>query len=218
MQQNNIAAPILSYEDINNYAEDFLRKYKRGDTLPVDIETIVEFDLGLNIFPFPNLQETFDIEGFISGDLTVIYADEFIYLHRQSRYRFTLAHEVGHFLFHSDFISSIHPQSVSQWKEFIFGIDEETYDWLEWQAYTFAAAVLVPRSTLKQHFVHEIKLLQPKIDYVLEKGLSIESSQDYIVNAIATKLIGIYDVSADVLTRRIAKELEKRHLFFNKKI
>jgi Zn-dependent peptidase ImmA (M78 family) len=214
MRQNNITAPILSYEDINNSAEDFLREHKRNETLPIDIETIVEFDLGLNIFPFPNLQETFDIEGFISGDLTVIYADEFIYLRRQSRYRFTLAHEVGHFLFHSDLISSIHPKSVFEWKEFIFGVDEETYDWLEWQAYTFAAAVLVPRSTLKQHFDYEIKLLQPKIDYVRSQGLSIESSQDYIVNAIAAKLIGTYDVSADVLTRRIAKELEKRHLSF----
>jgi hypothetical protein len=57
-------------------------------------------------------------------------------------------------------------------------------------------------------------LLQPKIEYVLAKGLSIESSQDYIVNAVATKLIGIYDVSADVLSRRIAKEIEKGYLSF----
>jgi hypothetical protein len=215
MQQNNITAPILSYEDINNCAEDFLREYKRCDTLPVDIETIVEFDLGLNIFPFPNLQETYDIEGFISGDLTVIYVDEFIYHYRPSRYRFTLAHEVGHFSFHADLMSAVHPQGVSQWQEFILSIDDDTYNWLEWQAYTFAAAVLVPRSTLQKHFAHEIKLLQPKIEYVLAKGLSIESSQDYIVNAVATKLIGIYDVSADVLSRRIAKEIEKGHLSFS---
>lgn len=82
MRQNNMTAPILSYEDINDLAEDFLREHKRADILPVDIETIIEFDLGLNIFPFPNLQETYDIEGFISGDLTVIYVDEFIYHQR----------------------------------------------------------------------------------------------------------------------------------------
>lgn len=214
MRQNNMIAPILSYEDINNLAEDFLREHKRADILPVDIETIIEFDLGLNIFPFPNLQETYDIEGFISGDLTVIYVDEFIYHYRPSRYRFTLAHEVGHFTFHADLMSAVPPQNVSQWQEFILSIDDDTYNWLEWQAYTFAAAVLVPRSTLQKHFAHEIKLLQPKIEYVLAKGLSIESSQDYIVNAVATKLIGIYDVSADVLSRRIAKEIEKGYLSF----
>jgi hypothetical protein len=54
--------------------------------------------------------------------------------------------------------------------------------------------------------------LQPKIDFIRSKGLSIESSQDYIVNAIATKLVEIYDVSADVLNKRILKQLEKGYL------
>jgi hypothetical protein len=78
MNHSEIIAPILSYDDINKQAEDFLKEHKRNEILPVDIEAIAEFDLGLNIFPFPNLQVTFDIEGFISGDLDVIYVDEFI--------------------------------------------------------------------------------------------------------------------------------------------
>jgi Zn-dependent peptidase ImmA (M78 family) len=212
MIQSDITTPILSYDDINKRAEDLLREYKRNKILPVDIEAIAEFNLGLNIFPFPNLQQTFDIEGFISGDLNVIYVDEFIYYQRPARYRFTLAHEIGHYVFHSDLIASFHPQSVADWSKFVLGIDEETYGWLEWQAYSFAAAVLVPRVSLKQNFRKELKLLQPKIDFIRSKGLSVESSQDYIVNAIATKLIGIYDVSADVLNKRISKELEKGYL------
>jgi hypothetical protein len=75
---NEMVAPILSYEDINDRAVEFLNEHARGDTLPVDIDAIAEFDLGLNIFPFPRLQETFDVEGFISGDLTTIYVDEFV--------------------------------------------------------------------------------------------------------------------------------------------
>jgi Zn-dependent peptidase ImmA (M78 family) len=212
MIQSDITAPILSYDDINKRTEDLLREYKRNKILPVDIEAIAEFNLGLNIFPFPNLQQTFDIEGFISGDLNVIYVDEFIYYQRPARYRFTLAHEIGHYVFHSDLIASFHPQSVADWSKFVLGIDEETYGWLEWQAYSFAAAVLVPRVSLKQNFRKELKLLQPKIDFIRSKGLSVESSQDYIVNAIATKLIGIYDVSADVLNKRISKELGKGYL------
>lgn len=159
----------------------------------MDIEAIAEFDLGLNIFPFPNLQETFDVEGFISGDLNVIYVDEFIYYQRPARYRFTLAHEIGHYVFHSDLIASFHPRSIADWSKFILAVDEETYGWLEWQAYSFAAAALVPRVSLKQSFRNELKLLQPKIDVIRSEGLSVESSQDYIINAIATKLIGIYD-------------------------
>jgi Zn-dependent peptidase ImmA (M78 family) len=129
MSQSEIIAPILSYDDINKRAEDFLREHKRNEILPVDIEAIAEFDLGLNIFPFPNLQETFDVEGFISGDLNVIYVDEFIYYQRPARYRFTLAHEIGHYIFHSDLIASFHPQSVADWSKFVLGIDEETYGW-----------------------------------------------------------------------------------------
>jgi len=212
MSQSDIIAPILSYDDINKRAEDFLGEHKRNEILPVDIEAIAEFDLGLNIFPFPNLQETFDVEGFISGDLNVIYVDEFIYYQRPTRYRFTLAHEVGHYVFHSDLIASFHPQSVADWSKFVLGIDEETYGWLEWQAYSFAAAVLVPRVSLKQNFCKELELLQPKIDLIRSKGLSVESSQDYIVNAIAAKLIGIYDVSNDGLNKRISKELGKGYL------
>ena len=212
MSQSDIIAPILSYEDINKLAEDFLREHNRNEILPVDIEAIAEFDLGLNIFPFPNLQETFDIEGFISGDLEVIYVDEFIYYQRPTRYRFTLAHEIGNYGFHSDLIASFHPQSVADWGKFILAIDGETYDWLEWQAYSFAAAVLVPRVSLKQNFHNELELLQPKIDFIRSKGLSAESSKDYIVNAIATKLIGIYDVSTGVLNKRISKEIEKGYL------
>jgi Zn-dependent peptidase ImmA (M78 family) len=212
MSQSDITAPILSYDDINKHAEDFLQEHKRNEILPVDIEAIAEFDLNLNIFPFPNLQVTFDVEGFISGDLDVIYVDEFIYYQRPARYRFTLAHEIGHYVFHSDLIASFHPQSVADWSKFVLGIDEETYGWLEWQAYSFAAAVLVPRVSLKQNFCEELQLLQPKIDFIRSKGLSVESSQDYIVNAIAARLIGIYDVSADVLNKRISKELEKGYL------
>lgn len=213
MQPNDVIAPILSYEEINSRAEKFLKENGRENTIPVDIETIVEFDLGLNIFPFPNLQTTFDIEGFISGDLTVIYVDEFIYRQRPARYRFTLAHETGHFIFHSDLITNFRPERVAEWTNFVINIDEDTYDWLEWQAYTFAAAVLVPRPVLKDHFNREISVLKPKIDYVRSRGLSDESSQDYIVNAIAAKLVKIFDVSADALSRRIAKEIERGHLF-----
>lgn len=152
---NDMTAPVLSYEDINSRAEEFLKEHERGARLPVDIEAIAEFDLGLNIFPFPRLQETFDVEGFISGDLTVIYVDEFIYYQRPARYRFTIAHEVGHYIFHADLMALVHPQSVSEWKNFVLGIDEEAYDWLEYQAYTFAGAVLVPRPALKESFTRE---------------------------------------------------------------
>jgi hypothetical protein len=159
---NEVIAPFLSYEDINHRADEFLMQHGRCGTLPVDIEALAEFDLGLDIFPFPHLQETFDVEGFISGDLTTIYVDEFIYYQRPTRYRFSIAHEVGHYVFHSDLMAAIHPQNIADWKGFVLGIDEEAYGWLEYQAYTFAAAETFILST--DSLVADSGL---RVDYVL---------------------------------------------------
>lgn len=201
--------PILSYEDINNHAEKFLKKYKADDKLPVPIEEIVEFDLGLDIVPFPGLQRDFDIDGFISGDLTCIYVDDFIYLNRPSRYNFTLAHEVGHLVLHKDLIKTLHPTSIGEWKDFVIQVDEEVFDWLEWQAYTFAGLILVPRKFLFEYFSCQIKALEDKLKLVKLKNLPKDSYQEYVIDAIASKLIKTFDVSIDVLRKRIAKEIEK---------
>lgn len=201
--------PILSYEDINNYADSFLINHKADKSLPVPIEEIIEFNLGLDIVPFPGLQRDFDIDGFISGDLTCIYVDDFIYLNRPARYRFTLAHEIGHLVLHKDLIENIRPKSVADWKDFILQVDEEEYDWLEWQTYTFAGLVLVPRKYLFEHFPRQTEATKNKIELVKSKKLPRDSYQDYIIDAIASKLIKIYDVSIDVLRKRISKEVEK---------
>jgi len=209
---NEFAAPILSYEQFNNHAAEFLKQNKKDTNIPVDIEKIVEFDLGIDIFPLPNLQKTYDVEGFISGDLTTIYVDEFIYNYRPTRYRCSLAHEVGHFLFHNELMSAIHPQSILEWKKFVLGVDDDTYGWLEYQAYTFASAVLMPRSFLKELYDKEIVLLKPKINKARGAGLSEEMLKDYIIDAVVQKLVRPFDVSPDVVTRRITKEIEMNHL------
>ena len=48
-------APILSYEKINERAEDFLEKHGIGRKLPVPIDEVIEFKYGIDIVPFPNL-------------------------------------------------------------------------------------------------------------------------------------------------------------------
>ena len=200
---------FLSYEDINSRAESFLATHHPKLKLPVPIEEIVEFNLRMDIFPFPNLRRTFDIEGFISGDLSLIYVDDFIYSNRPTRYRFTLAHEIGHFMLHKELIQNIHPKSISDWKDFIDKIDGETRNWLEWQAYTFGGLVLVPRSTLLRHFQSELDSLKDKIALVKSKNLPVDSYKEYVIDAIANKLVKTYDVSRDVLVKRISKEIEK---------
>jgi len=209
MAEKPFVPPILSYEQINEHAEKFLKEHGADKKLPVPIEEIIEFDLGLDIIPFPNLQKDFDIDGFISGDLTSIYVDQFILTDRPSRYRFTLAHEIGHLVLHKSFMQKIHPKSISAWKDFVLTIDVEDYEWVEWQAYTFGGIVLVPRKYLLKDIAEQIKTLKAKIALVKAKKIPEDSYREYVVNAIAEKLITKYDVSIDVLVKRISKEIER---------
>jgi Zn-dependent peptidase ImmA (M78 family) len=204
--------PILSYENINTFAETFLRDYGIDDELPVPIEKIVEFKLGFDIIPFPDLQRNFDIEGFIASDFSGIYVDEYIYNNRPTRYNFTLAHETGHYVIHKELIEHIRPSSVSAWENFIDQVDDEIYGWMEYQAYAFGGLLLVPRKFLLQHFIEQIKMIEKKIELVKSQNLPRDSYQEYVIEMIASNLTKIYDVSIAVLKRRILKEIELENL------
>src|SRR3990170_5433471 len=93
--------PVYSYEDLRKKADEFLLKYHPSANIPVPIEEIVEFDFRINIVPVLGLQREFEVEGFTSGDLKNIYVDEYVYTDRITRFRFTLAHEMGHIVLHT---------------------------------------------------------------------------------------------------------------------
>lgn len=94
--------PYLPYHVIGKHAADFLQQKRRFNQLPIDIEMIAESDLGLHIIPVQNLRSIIGMEAFLSSDLRDICVDRTAfegrsYLHR---FRFTLAHEVGHYVLH----------------------------------------------------------------------------------------------------------------------
>jgi hypothetical protein len=142
--------PYLSYEDIRHAADTFLRQYHASGTVPVPIEEIIEFQLQIDIVPLPGLEEAYHIVGFTSHDLREISIDEYVYAHQPGRYRFTLAHEVGHRVLHAPLYAVQQFRSTDEWKQFIQRVPELEYKWLEWQANCFAGLVLVTRQTLVQ--------------------------------------------------------------------
>jgi hypothetical protein len=81
--------PRHSYEELRKHADRFLRSHNPTGTIPVPIEEIVEFEFGMNIVPIPGLHQGYEIDGFISGDLSEISVDQFVYESRPGRYRFT---------------------------------------------------------------------------------------------------------------------------------
>jgi Zn-dependent peptidase ImmA (M78 family) len=186
----------LSYDDLRQIANKFLKEHHRSDEYPIPIEEIVEFKLGIDIVPIPNLIKTWDVDGFISGDLSEITVDQFILENREERYRYTLAHEVGHLVLHKDIIKKNWPKDIKKYKDMINSIPEEDYRWLEWQAYSFAGLVLVP----KKHLEREVC---PLIKHVQVYTTLSDELLDPVWDRIAEKLGPKFCVSKDVIIKRL---------------
>jgi hypothetical protein len=129
-------------------AQEFLKNYNPSGNLPVPIEEIVEFDLGMNIVPLPNLQKDFDIEGFLSLGRREISVDQGQLEGYETRFRFTLAHEVGHMLLHRRLYEGLAIRSLEQWIGFRETVDPELISDYEWQADNLAGRILVPEAPL----------------------------------------------------------------------
>ena len=87
-----IKVPYFSYADLSKISYQFLQKFNFATKIPVPIEEIIDLKLKINIFASPGLRDIHEIEGWTSGDLPTIFVDEFIFYHRETRFRFTLAH------------------------------------------------------------------------------------------------------------------------------
>jgi hypothetical protein len=110
-----IRAPFLPYDELRKRAEGFLKQFNAEREIPVPIERIVEFGLGIDIVPTPGLHENFDIDSYPTSDLTEIHVDEYVYKRRPARYRFSLAHEVSHLLIHQEIFEQLKFSTIAEW-------------------------------------------------------------------------------------------------------
>ncbi len=191
--------PILSYEDLRRRAGDFLRTHNATATIPVPIEEIVEFNYRMDIVPVPGLQDAFEVDGFIASDLKSITVDAFIQERRPARYRFTLAHELGHAVLHRRIFLANRFRRVEDWKRFQRDMDEVDRGWIEWQAYAFAGLILVPAEALVAEY-------QKAAERVVRRGHSLKDMPDTAQFIIAEWLAKRFEVSAQVIERRLIKD------------
>ncbi len=133
----------------NNMAAEILKNYKLS--IPLDVKKIAE-DQGLEI-------ELMDLDPEVSGFL--LYQEGEIHLgvnkdHHSNRQRFTIAHELGHFVMHKD-------QAISNYytdKGVVFfrdSISAEGTDQNEKDANSFAAALLMPTKEVRARVKEKIK-------------------------------------------------------------
>ncbi len=191
-----IRVPRLSYQDLRGIADAFLRQHHPAGTIPIPIEEVVEFRFGIGITPLPGLHADHEIDGFVSADLSEIFVDLFVFESRPARYRFTLAHEIGHVVLHAEVLKEVRPRSVAEWKRFVANINEKDREWLEWQAYAFAGLILVPTRALAAAYREALRLAD-------ENGISLEEHGDMARQYVATRIGKVFAVSATVVEKRL---------------
>ena len=148
-----------------------------------------------SIIPVPGLRDQIGVDGFLSRDRNAIYVDERVSNAIPSRYRFTLAHEVGHLVLHEELYRVADFTTPAEWLEFQSSLLEKDYSRYEFQAYCFGGLILVPQGALADA-VQAAVLKAQRGGYNVD--LADPADRAYVADWIGKK----FEVSADVILRR----------------
>lgn len=161
--------------------------------LPVDIDAIIEFyyDLGIEWVDLSSLSSAGDVWGSISGIKRTIYMNlsyEDKFKNNIGLMNFTKAHELGHWCLHvkhdNDYNIKL-PLGVHQSAEYVCIGDSDRPE--EFQANSFASALLMPKS------------------YLLKDFAASTSAHSGEWNVIIRSLAQRYEVSFTAMKVRLAK-------------
>jgi Zn-dependent peptidase ImmA (M78 family) len=193
MKYGNAAVSFVGNKQIKNKADKFRLEFWNKE-IPVEIEEIVEIKLKIKIIPIPNLMEQCGVDAQITSDFSAIYADQKSYENDTNRFRFSLAHELGHFILHKNFYKQLKICELADILAFIDEIDAKEYANLETQANKFANYFLIPReelSKIKGEIIKEVSK-EHNIKNIDEKTLN-----SYLAGYIAPRF-GVSSGAAEI--------------------
>lgn len=123
------------------------------------------------------------------------------------RWRFTLAHEIGHYIFHRGFmlknLVDEHADVINNYAILDFKASSNTFRKLEWQANMFANSLLMPRSEVFSSLANLVRQLDIRnfnngIIYVDHQQCNLHN-----YNYIVSKLKSEFNVSATIVEIRL---------------
>lgn len=194
-------APFISQQQCWNEADKFRQRYWPSGKIPVGLMEIVEFDLNLEIRTIPGLKEDADIDALLLGGMKTIIVDRQQYFDDRhvNRLRFSVAHEVGHYVLHKAVFQSIPTQTPDEWIAFMQEMPEKEYGFLEYQANEFAGRLFVPMDSLKAEFGKVLADAE-------QNGMQLQNLNDAHLAYLCIPLARRFAVSQDVIERRLTKE------------
>ncbi len=192
----NFKAPYLPYDKIRNYANKFLDTYWEPKKLPIDIENIIEFKLNIEITPIP-LRSAFEVDSWLSNDLKTICIDLELFERYERRYRYSLAHEVGHYYLHQDIYKDLKFEKIEEWKDLLEKISPNQYGFCEKHAYDFAGLILVPDGFIENSFNRALTRVE-------EQGFSVtDFDKEILLEFMLPTISEDFNVSNNVIRKRI---------------
>jgi Zn-dependent peptidase ImmA (M78 family) len=197
-----LSITYFTYEQIRAKADGALAKYHPKGTAPVPVQAIVEFGYEIDVIPIPGLQKVYEVEAFTGRDQKTIHIDQGVFESRSpNRYRFSLAHELGHIDLHQPVFAQLQFSTIEQWKTAMMQFPENQRETLEFQAHDFAGLFLVPLPLLRVNLAQAIRILKRA-----QEQHSIQPDAYQAKPYVCTWLGKHFEVSADVIERRLTKE------------
>lgn len=143
---------------IEKIATNLLKTAKAGSETPINVENVAKsIDLKVEYFPFPN-----EVSGLLKKDIGVIGINDNQHPKRQ---RFTLAHEIGHYVLEHKIMNT---------DDLVDDSNTDTSSPIEREANYFASCLLMPRELVEQNIkgTREIDELARKFN-VSEQAMTI---------------------------------------------
>ena len=200
----------LTRKEIESHSVAFLKQYPQHSDIPVNIEAIADNELEFDIIPLPGLRNQLEnaVDAFITSDFKEIWIDQFVYEHRDSRRRFTIAHEIGHMVMHREAYECLDISSLDTRIRGISGIPPHIRSQLEKDADEFAGCVLVPGAALSDVYdeqyaiaVDDALLEYPGLDDIDRAAYIFAVNRELIKN-----LSKMFEVSETPIKIRLERE------------
>jgi hypothetical protein len=202
MDPQNFKAPFIAPQDIWRLADELRNSVWPAKTIPVDVLSIAEFELELEIRPISRLKEDNDVDALLLGDWQTIVVDQNQYMDERytNRLRFSIAHELGHYVLHQQVFRQMPKATLEEWITFMRDLPEKEYSFLEYHAYEFAGRFLVPPDALRQELETVIKIAEQS--GMPRTQLQDDAHMQYLAKPISRR----FEVSSSVIERRLQKE------------
>lgn len=186
--------------------EAFRARYLIGDLalLPVDVFTLAELELKLDVIPFDDLFEKYSMDAALIVDFSGFYVDSEAYqvwekgpIWKQRRLRFSVAHELGHYVMHRDIAAGLDFRSLDDFAVWTRGYHGNKYT-IEEAANEFAGRLLVPADRLRSEFDQFVEKVRPIIPNWAVSGDLRRGFADSVTSAFA--------VNSQVIETRLDRE------------